>query len=271
MSSDVVGSVLPDFEPEDEHDEDRIETYRPALATLHQQQMETLRGFLQNGVETRRGLLTWLLRLQYRTLGRLPDYWYFNIATRPSALAVVLTGDERGQYGERDGTDITLKEARSFRRRLVARYLRPACRDAFRELRTRAVEYLDEDNPDPEKMAALAMRPALDEHYQRQEAALEDLLDGFESVDALDEWLHDLDLATFGAIKEVEPEFDFLLLDDAVARRACLRDEPRYVLARERIAARYLLPAFNVAVRTLAEKAGETNLATSEHSGGVEV
>lgn len=271
MSSDVANSLIPDFEPEDEQGDETIETYRPALAALHQQQLKALREFRRGGVETRRELLAWLLRLQYRTLGRLPDYWYYNVSTRPSALAVVLTGPERGQYGDRDGTKVTPVEAQSFRRRLVAKYLRPACRDAFRELRTKAAEYLDEDNPDPEKMAALAMRPALDEHYQRQEAALESLLDGFDSIDELDEWLHDLDLATFGAIKEVEPEFDYLLLDDQVARRACLSDAERYVRTRERIAARYLLPAFNVAVRTLAEKAGETDVTTSEHSGGVEV
>lgn len=269
MSSEVETAVLPEFEPESREEDEELLT-RPSLVHLNQEQLEALRDFKRNGVHNRRELLHWLLRLQYRTLGKLPDFWYYHIATRPAALSVVLTGDERGSYG-RGETDVSPDEAEHFRRRLVAKYLRPACRDALRELRTSSNEYLEEAL-DVEKMASLAMRPALDEFYQRQEEALQSFLDGFDDVDALDEWLHELDLATFGAIKDVDDEFDYRVLNETVTQRACLNKRAeRYELARERIAARFLLPAFNLAVREVAEKAGETDLTSRDESGGVEV
>lgn len=266
---EVAETVLPEFDP-DRDDDDELQPTRPALQNLNEQQLDALREFRDEGVAHRPALLRWLLRLQFRTLGRLPDYWYHHVATDPTALACVLTGPNRGAYGEVDGTNITPAEAWATRRRLVAKFLRPACRDAFRTLRPKATEYLD-DQKDPDKMAALAMRPALDEHYQRQERALAQFWRGFESEDDLDEWLHELDMATFGAIKAVEPDFDYVLLTDASAPDLYLSDEERYVEARERIMARYLLPATNVAVRELAERAGESDDETSDHSGGVDV
>ncbi|NEU56755.1 hypothetical protein [Halorussus sp. MSC15.2] len=269
-SDEVAETVLPEFEPVDSDADDELQPTRPALANLNEQQLEALREFRDEGVEHRPELLRWLLRLQFRTLGRLPDYWYHHVATDPTALACVLTGENRGAYGEKDGTDVTPQEAWAARRRLVAKYLRPACRDAFRTLRPKATEYLDDDK-NPDKMAALAMRPALDEHYQRTERALAQFHRGFENEDDLDEWLHHLDLATFGAIKAVESEFDYVLLTDESAPDLYLSDAERYVEARERIMARFLLPATNVAVRELAERAGESDDETSDHSGGVDV
>lgn len=266
---EVAETVLPEFEPEDRED-DELQPTRPALANLNEQQLEALREFRDEGIEHRPALLRWLLRLQFRTLGRLPDYWYHHVATDPTALACVLTGENRDAYGEKDGTSVTASEAWAARRRLVAKYLRPACRDAFRTLRPKATEYLD-DEKDPDKMAALAMRPALDEHYQRCERALAQFHRGFASEDDLDEWLHQLDLATFGAIKAVESDFDYVLLTDQSAPELYLSDDERYVEARESIMARYLLPATNVAVRELAERAGESDDETSDHSGGVDV
>lgn len=269
-SDAVAETVVPEFEPLDRDDDDELRPTRPALANLNEQQLEALREFRDEGVEHRPALLRWLLRLQFRTLGRLPDFWYHHVATDPTALACVLTGPNRGAYGVRDGTDVTPSEAWAARRRLVAKYLRPACRDAFRALRPKATEYLD-DEKDPDKMAALAMRPALDEHYQRTEHALDQFHRGFDSEDDLDEWLHELDLATFGAIKAVESDFDYVLLTDESAPDLYLSDAERYVEARESIMARYLLPATNVAVRELAERAGESDDETSDHSGGVDV
>jgi PHD/YefM family antitoxin component YafN of YafNO toxin-antitoxin module len=266
---EIAATVLPEFEL-DESDGTELQPTRPALANLNEQQLDALREFRDEGVEHRPALLRWLLRLQFRTLGRLPDYWYHHVATDPTALACVLTGENRGAYGEKDGTDVTPNEAWATRRRLVAKYLRPACRDAFRTLRPKATEYL-EDEKDPDKMAALAMRPALDEHYQRTERALAQFHRGFAGEDELDEWLHHLDLATFGAIKAVESDFDYVLLTDETAPDLYLSDAEQYVEVREWIMARYLLPATNVAVRELAERAGETDDETSDHSGGVDV
>lgn len=274
MSSETGGepaTVLPEMDVDDEPEDAEPTSYRPALDALNREQEQALREFKREGVGTRGELLGWLLRLQYRTLGRLPDYWYYHVATRPGALAVVLTGEKRGSYGARESTNVTLEEASAFRRRLVARYLRPACRDAFRDLRTSAVEYLDDKRPDPERMAALAMRPALDEFYSIQVDALEEFLAGFGDVDALEDWLHELDKATYGEIKAVERHLDYKILDSPVARRIMLRDAPRYAQARERFAARYILPATNVAVRSLAEQAGESDVSDSDGSGGVDV
>lgn len=268
-SSDAPETALPEMEDVDAGD-DRPDSYRPALDALNREQERALREFKHEGVETREALLEWLLRLQYRTLGRLPDFWYYHVATRPGALAVVLTGEERASYGQRETTDVSLAEAASYRRRLVARYLRPACRDAFRDLRTSAIEYLDE-SPDPDRMAALAMRPALDEHYQFQQETLEELLEGFADLDDLEDWLHRLDKATYGEIKTVEPDLDYKILDNRTARRIMIRDEERYSIARERLAARYILPATNVAVRSLSEQAGEIPESEAVETGGVEI
>jgi hypothetical protein len=272
VSSDIETpeTVLPEME-DLEAEDDGPESYRPALEALSREQREALEEFKLEGVETREELLEWLLRLEYRTLGRLPDFWYYRLATRPGALAVVLTGDERASYGERDSTNVTLEEAASYRRRLVARFLRPACRDAFRELRTSATEYLDDQRPDPERMAATAMRPALNESYQLQVGALESLLEGFDDMDGLEDWLHELDRATFGEIKAVEPDLDYKLLDNRTARRIMLRSEDRYVNARERLAGRYFLPATNISVRTLAARAGESDVTETDDSGGVDL
>jgi len=261
-------TVLPEFDPT-EDDTDTTLT-RPALIALNEQQLEALREFRDAGVEHRPALLRWLLRLQYRTLGRLPDYWFYHVATDPTALACLLTGEQRGQYGDKDGTDVTPGEAWTTRRRLVARYLRPACREAFRFLRPKATEYLDEEK-NPDKMAALAMRPALDEHYSRQEEALAQFHRGFESADAVDAWLQHLDVATFGTVKSVEERFDWLLTTDPSMPQLVTSQEQRYVEARERIIARYLLPATNVCVREVAQRAGESDHENSEHSRGVEL
>ncbi|QZX98733.1 hypothetical protein [Halobaculum rubrum] len=267
-SGAVDESVLPEFEIEETGDE--IESTRPALQALNEQQLEALREFRDEGVEHRPALLRWLLRLQYRTLGRLPDYWYSHIATDPTALACVLTGETRGVYNRRGETKITPADAWCTRRRLVARYLRPACREAFRFLRPKAAEYL-EGNRDPEKMAALAMRPALDEHYSRQERAIAEFHEGFDSVAVLDEWLQRLDAATFGTMKAVEPDFDYQLTTSRLQPELTTCSEPMYVEERERIIAWNLLPACNVAVRELADQAGESQDEEKTASSGVEL
>jgi hypothetical protein len=82
-TDEVAETVLPKFEPED-RDDDELQPTRPALANLNEQQLETLREFRDEGVEHRPALLRWLLRLQFRTLGRLPDYWHITSRrTRP--------------------------------------------------------------------------------------------------------------------------------------------------------------------------------------------
>lgn len=267
---EAAETVLPDLD-RDRFDDGEIESVRPALANLNAEQLAALEDVRDNGLPDRRALLMWLLKCQFRTLGRLPDYWYTHVATDPVALAVMLTGEERGSYGSQDGTRISPREAFQARRRLVAVYLRPACRDAFRELRTKAVPYTNGEKPDPSKVAAFAMRPDLEEHYQRQREALRSFIEGFDTEREVDQWVHEFDLATFGAIKTIEPRFDAKLLNEPLAPELYLSDERRYRRTRESIAARYVLPATNVAVREVVLTSDEDPTEEREETKGVQV
>ena len=231
----------------------RLRSHRPALEGLHRDQKESLASF-RDGFDSRRDLLWWSHDFQYLSLGRVKDGFYFGVATRPTLLAVALTGPRREELRP----DVDLDVAESERRRLVSAYLRPACEAAFRDLRDRATEYLDEERPDSAAIATVAARPALEEHQKLQEKRIESFLDGFDDLADVEEWLHDLDMALFGSMLAVEPNFDHKLLSGVVERRVVLEDDERYKRERERWVARYLLPACNVSVRKLVASAGES-------------
>jgi len=230
----------------------------PALDALNQAQTQALDRFREAGFESRRDLLIWLHELEYQTLGRMPWWWHYEMATKSAALEVLITGEEADRYRD----EVSPATAREERRHLAAKYLRPAFRSAYRELRTAATEYLDEDI-EPEKAGSFVLRPALETFYSRQHTALQDLLDGFESRAALETWLHDLDRATHGGInaveRQLEMQFDVQLVSKPTIREAMLSpDGAEAQNARERIAARWLLPACNLSVRQLAAQVGES-------------
>lgn len=227
----------------------------PALEALHQQQADALDSY-REGFSRRRELLEWLLNYQHLTLGELRHQAYASLGGRRPIVGVALVGDRRERYLE-DPSAVDDRQARTARHRVVSRHLRPACSRAYRRLRSRAVEYLDDAPPDAGDVTAL--RPGLDALRDRQRAALADLLDGFDALEAAETWVHDLDRAHRGFMADVDGgrQFDHEVLTGA-ERTALLEDAPRYAFAREQIAARYVLPACNRAVADLAESAGET-------------
>jgi hypothetical protein len=254
MSSDAIATALPDMERETD-DDGPIET-RPALSQLHESQLDALREFRDSGVGSRRELIKWLNRLQFRTLGEIPHEWFFRVVTDPVALSIMIPS----QDWTRAGAEITETEGRAVRRRLVSRFLRPACRDAFRQLRPDATEWIEEDDgpiPDAETIDVLALRPALDSHLERQESVISEWISGMDSTDECEAWLHRLDRATWGEIKRVDAGFDHTILTGPSAPELWLDDSREWIETRERIVGRFLLPATNAAVRQLVSRSKE--------------
>jgi len=238
---------------------------RPALNRLRDEQRRALQTFREDGFASRQQLLEWLHTFQYRTLGRVADWVYFLLPTRDVTVTCCLNNAEaRKRHHPRSFLDADQRAAE--RRRQAAKHLRPACRKALHELRTQATEFVGEGNPapDPANSAYTALRPALDEYQQRQRIRLQRWFDGFDSVSELAEWLHDFDYDTLGEIENIPggEEFDYELLEQRTARRVALGDSDAYAREREQLAARYLLPACNRAVRELAASASE---AADEH------
>jgi hypothetical protein len=77
----------------------------------------------------------------------------------------------------------------------------------------------------------------------------------------LEKWIHQFDYDTLGEIETIPggKEFDYELIEKRAARRVALGDSDAYAREREQLAARYLLPACNRAVRELAASAGEAS------------
>lgn len=242
-------------------DEQEPEARRPALNRLRDEQRESLRVFREEGFDSRRDLLLWLHEFQYRTLGRVADWVYYLLPTRDVTVACCLTNTQaRARYHRR--SFLSAAERAEERHRQAAKHLRPACRKALRELRTQANEFVDGDDPapDPDQSPHTALRPSFDEYQERQRRRLESWLDGFDSITALEDWVHDFDYDTLGEIENIPggEEFDFDLVEKRTGRRVALGDSPEYEREREQLAARYLLPACNRSVRELAANAGET-------------
>ena len=113
--------------------------------------------------------------------------------------------------------------------------------------------------PDPDESPHSVLRPALDEYQQRQRIRLQRWFDGFDSLSELENWAHQFDYDTLGEIENIPggQEFDFELIQKRAGRRVALGDSEAYAREREQLAARYLLPATNRAVRELAADTGE--------------
>lgn len=230
--------------------------YAPALDNLHAAQQAWVRRWNDDGFQDRRGLILALHQLQVWTLGRIPAAWFHEVATNDVLLSVCIVSDRRRLY-RKDPVDLEAAEAE--RRILAAKYVRPAVRVAYRNLRSSANQYLDDEGgvDDPEEQPFPALRPALLEWYVKQARRLVELLNGFSSMDAIDDWLAGLDEATLGALDQVEPDFDWKVHQREVHKQVLLEDVQKYRRERERWAAAYLLPAFNRAIERLAHEADE--------------
>jgi len=245
---------------------------RPSLNRLREEQRESLRRFREEGFESRRRLLIWLHEFQFRTLGKVADWVFFLLPTQDVTLSCCLTNSHaRARHHPRSFLDDANR--REERQRQAARHLRPACRKALRELRTQANEFVDGDDdpaPDPDASPYAVLRPSFEEYHDRQRRRLEDWLDGFDSLAGLEDWLHDFDYDTLGEITQIPggEEFDFEVLEKRATRRVALGDREVDRMEREQLAARYLLPTTNRAVRELAVSAGE---AVEEESDGIHI
>lgn len=280
-------------------DED-LETFRPSLVKLTRD-LRGLRGELLEGFPSRRDLLFWLQRLAVRSLGELPQRYYreFGRQFRISRVAgehrqgvllaallhprardrdlVELFRNEDGEivleeldpeYTERIADDrLEAVIVDRFRGRLAASMIRPAQNRAYRQLRKEATEYVDESDEgkahDPRAQEHPAMRPSLGELDEWQSAALGQLLEGFDSIEAVVDWGDVVEQATNGEINETAPaeriggDFIQRCYEQRSARGILTGEGRRYRRAREVMAARFLCPAFNLAVREQLGRAGE--------------
>lgn len=230
--------------------------FTPALDKLNDDQRQWLNRWTVEGYPDRRELILSLHQMQFWSLGRVPDGWFVNVCSKPVPLSVVITSDNRYEWRE---NPVDQHTAEKERRQLAAKYIRPAFRAAFRTLRKDAKQYLNEGERVDEatKTEYFAMRPALDELYTKQGTLLVSLLDGFDDMTDIDDWLSRLDQGTLGELHRVEPDFDWKIHDRPTAQRVLLEDGDKYERERELWAATYLLPAYNRAVSNWAVEAEE--------------
>ncbi len=243
-------------------DRPRVEERRPALKKLNDDQRDLLATFI-DGFDTRRAFLLWSQEVAVASLGALPGEWFIRRSFSALDMSTLLVSDARYRWAERAEKDVLApRAARDARRGVAALDLLPAFARAHRRLRWNATEYVNDhdDNfqPDPDEQRHPAMRPGLSVLQSNQRWALEKLLAGFDSDDALLTWVHTLTESSFAEI------------DAGLSRRFYAEGHTRQMLLdatdddadtvrffRECVAAKYLLPAFARAAREVGERAGE--------------
>lgn len=247
---DDIEDMLPD--PLDE-----IGTGRPAQDKLHLDQQAALETFVDEGFADRRAYLQWLQDVCHLSLGRLHPNWYAELGRDTSVLAVVITDPAAAKRYHRKPP--APAPAKRQRRRLATKYIRPAFSRAYREFRGEADERVDDDDDDvdPREAETFALRPTLDFLKDRQEAALNTWLDGFDDRGHLDQHLHRLDDLSLGEFEKMTPDWDWQVEIDGVVQEVLLGQAPEHVFQREQLAARFLLPAFARTPKVLLARAKE--------------
>ena len=235
---------------------DELGSPRPAQDKLHRDQRAAIAEFVDDGFRDRREFLEWLHGLLFLSLGRLHGNWLARVARDPVVLSCVITDEGRRRSWRPE--PVSLEDAKRTRRLLAKKYIRPACRAAFREIRHDAQEYIQEGNRvDLRNVTMFAMRPGVQTLKDRQEAALRLFLDGFGDEDELDAWLHRLDDVTYGEMDRVEGDLDWRVEMESVAKRVLLDDGANAARTRENLAAYLVLPAMNLAVPVAMVRAQE--------------
>lgn len=239
--------------------------YRPALVTLSEDVRERVTE-LREGLSSEDRVLRWLQEMTIRTLGRLDSRVYTDMTRQFRGqqgvllAALVVPAKRRGQNR---GLDTATAE--KLRERLLANYVLPAHRDAFRQLRRDATEYIDaagdDDSHAPDRQKFVAMRPALTELEQWQERVLDDLLAGFDERGEILDWGQDVLLATHG---ELGKEWVTRVHEEDSTVEVLTGDSPRHKRARRLFAAYHVLPQFRAGVRVLSGRAGEVADETTE-------
>lgn len=244
-----------------------VEANRPSLAELDERQQGSL-DELVDGFVDRVEVIRWLRRLGLVTLGGLPDRFVRDVPLSRSVLSHLIVSSERERFALDEPPE--RETARKFRERFAARIL-PHHRDAVREFRSSAVEYLDESNrPEPGRAESVAHRPSLSVLDARQVEALDALLGGeLESERDVIGWARSLNLATEGEIGNDDASRDIVerLSEEGASKEVLIaRDgEPEsHQEARVRFSAYHLLPAFNAGVRKLWNRVGEDTSTESE-------
>lgn len=242
---------------------------RPALKKLTDDQRELIASFV-DGFADRRAFLEWCQDAGIQTLGALGADWCKERAFSGVDLSMLVTDPHLREGWSPDGAELLSQAAAADARRVVVVVdLLPACVDAVRGFRWSAVEYDTEDDgpvPDADSQQHPAMRPALSELDNRQEWALDKLLDGFESADAITAWYQEANEASYA---EIDSSLAKELHNRRTVREFLLdRDADDAARFREALAAEYLLPAFVTAIEEVAQRAGEQNdpESTKDHS-----
>ncbi|WP_435143711.1 hypothetical protein [Halobaculum sp. P14] len=246
---------------------ERMQSAHPAQDKLHRDQRDLLERWEQRGYTSRTALLKDLLESAWLSLGRVNPNWYAEVARDDVLVSCLVTSDRRTRYRP---NPVDLEAAQRHRRRLAKKYLRPACRAGFREIRADAAEYVQEDNRvNLADVSMFAMRPAIEWLKQKQEIALDQFLAGFGSEDRLDRWLHRFDEVTLGQSHRIESDLDWRIELEEAAKRILLEDSGRRAEERRRedMAARIVLPAMALApplamqhAQELREESDESNL-----------
>jgi hypothetical protein len=243
--------------------------------------------------ENRRAVINWWQAACVRTFGHLSSVYPPKALVRDNALTEALTVNETSATATdspssgtpmADGATMSVSAASSAqvvesqatangqkrtRKRLQERVL-SACSTAYRDLETRAHEWLADSNHtdsdwtqiNPEKQRHVAMRPAFSRLDKEQSSALQDLWGGFDGRAELMEWTHGLPaVADFGQVLDTDLSTALVKDDNAVGMLT--EPEPATETAavwREKFAATILLPAF--ATRAAKLQAGERAEAT---------
>lgn len=244
---------------------DSPDPYRPALVTLSEDVRDRVRE-LNNGLASEDRVLLWLQEMTIRTLGRIDTVVYDDLCRQFRGqqgvllASLLMPSKRRGKMRELNNAT-----AEKLRERFIAHYVIPAHRDAFRELRSDATEYVDAGNDDdshnPNRQRFIAMRPALSELEQWQQRAINTLLVGFEERSEILDWGQDVLLATHG---EIDQEWVTRAYEETSTVEILLGDSKADRRARRLFAAFYILPKCRAGVRVLSSRAGETANADSE-------
>jgi hypothetical protein len=204
-----------------------------------------------------------------RSLGQITEKWEpIDLLRDRTLLTALITGPERTQFAS---DPLSREEAKQYRRRLERVVLLPAFSRAYNALRPAAGEYPENalgSEGEPESQDFVAMRPAFQVADQQQAAALEKLWGGFETIEALQSWLHDLAEPTNGTLEETLPARvgrdrvalrHFLGRVEADSEHEAEEQARKY---RERFAVAKLLPAFAAGIGEM--EAGELATQTSD-------
>jgi hypothetical protein len=249
---------------------------KPALVTMLVDQAALLDSEyadvdydIRSGFPDRRSIIEWYQRACVRSLGHIDAEWPPDSCFADEVMLAALLSEDSADILETEGRLGTVT-AREYRRFLESTVVQPAFNRAYRTMRDSATEYVKTDEYDgdwshkelnPETQANVAMRPGFQVLDDRQSRSLSELWGGFESTDALSEWIHALSAPANGCVPE---DFSTAVTTDDVALDHLVHEREtdaarRY---REAFAATAVLPMFVEGMQ--AAEAQELAKATSE-------